>query len=32
MNLGSLHVIGKLKAKNLVHVILNNGIHDSVGG
>ena len=32
MHLGSLAIIGSLKPKNLIHVILNNGSHDSVGG
>ena len=32
MNLGSLVTIGSLKPKNLVHVIYDNGIHESTGG
>jgi len=32
MNLGSLATIGNLKPKNLVHVVLDNHIHDSTGG
>ena len=32
MNLGSLTTIGTLKPKNLVHVIFDNGSHESTGG
>ena len=32
MNLGSLTTIGILKPKNLVHIILDNNIHESTGG
>lgn len=32
MNLGSMTTIGKLKPKNFVHVVLDNGIHESTGG
>ena len=32
MNLGSLVTIGSLKPKNLVHIIYDNGIHESTGG
>jgi len=32
MNLGSLVTIGSLKPKNLVHVIYDNGMHESTGG
>jgi len=32
MHMGSLAIIGQSKAKNLHHIILNNGAHDSVGG
>lgn len=32
MHLGSLAIIGSRKPANLVHVVLNNGAHDSVGG
>ena len=32
MHLGSQAVISSQKATNLIHVILNNGAHDSVGG
>lgn len=32
MHMGALPVIGDLKPKNFIHVLLNNGAHDSVGG
>ena len=32
MHLGSLTVVGTSHAKNLIHIVLNNGAHDSVGG
>ena len=32
MHLGSLPIIGSIKPKNLIHVLLNNGAHESVGG
>ena len=32
MHLGGLSVIGNLAPANLVHVILDNGVHDSTGG
>ncbi len=32
MHMGSMGIIGKQKPKNLVHIILNNGCHESVGG
>lgn len=32
MNLGSLTTIGKLQPKNLIHVIFDNGSHESTGG
>lgn len=32
MNLGSLTTIGKLKPKNLIHIILDNSMHESTGG
>ncbi len=31
MNLGSLTTIGTLKPQNLVHIVLDNGIHESTG-
>lgn len=32
MHTGALSTVGQLRPKNLVHVVLNNGAHDSVGG
>ena len=32
MHLGALPVIGRRQPKNLVHVIINNGAHETVGG
>jgi len=32
MHLGGLAIIGDLKPKNLKHIVINNGAHDSVGG
>lgn len=32
MHLGAMPVLGSLCPKNLVHVVFNNGAHDSVGG
>jgi phosphonopyruvate decarboxylase len=32
MHMGSLATIGTMKPKNLVHVVLNNEAHESVGG
>lgn len=32
MHLGALALIPTLPCRNLVHVLLNNGVHDSVGG
>ena len=32
MNLGSLSTIGKLKPKNLIHLVFDNQSHDSTGG
>lgn len=32
MHMGSLAVIGHQKLPNFVHVLINNGIHESVGG
>lgn len=31
MQMGAMAVIGKAAPKNLVHIVLNNGVHDSVG-
>lgn len=32
MQMGSMPIIGSIKPKNLLHILLNNGAHDSVGG
>ena len=32
MHLGALPIIGSIKPKNFIHVLLNNGAHESVGG
>jgi len=32
MHMGSLAVIGAEQPENLLHVVLNNGVHESVGG
>lgn len=32
MHMGALPIIGASKAANLLHVVLNNGAHESVGG
>lgn len=32
MHLGAMAIIGDLKPKNLLHVLLNNAAHESVGG
>ena len=32
MHMGSMAILGSLKPKNLIHVVLNNGAHESVGG
>jgi phosphonopyruvate decarboxylase len=32
MHLGSLPVTAKLGLPNLIHIVLNNGVHESVGG
>lgn len=32
MHMGSLGVIGHIKPENFIHVVLNNGAHESVGG
>ena len=32
MHMGSLAIIGQSSASNLIHIIFNNGVHDSVGG
>ena len=32
MHMGSLAVIGQKGTSNLIHIVINNGAHDSVGG
>ena len=32
MHMGAMGTIGSTKPKNLIHVVLNNGAHESVGG
>ena len=32
MHMGSMAVIGAAKPKNLIHVVINNGAHETVGG
>ena len=32
MHMGSLAVVGNIKPSNLVHVVINNGAHETVGG
>ena len=32
MHMGSMAVIGNMKPKNLVHIVINNGAHETVGG
>jgi phosphonopyruvate decarboxylase len=32
MHMGSMAIVGSGSAHNLVHVVINNGAHDSVGG
>jgi len=32
MHMGSLAVMGSYKPKNLIHVVINNGAHETVGG
>ena len=32
MHMGALAVIGSLRPKNLIHVVINNGAHETVGG
>ena len=32
MHMGSMAVIGENKPKNLIHVVINNGAHETVGG
>lgn len=32
MHMGSLAVVGNIKPSNLIHVVINNGAHETVGG
>lgn len=32
MHMGAVAVIGSMKPKNIIHVVINNGAHESVGG
>ena len=32
MHMGSMAVIGSIAPKNLVHIVINNGSHETVGG
>ena len=32
MNMGAMAVIGANKPSNLVHIVINNGAHETVGG
>ena len=32
MHMGSMAVVGANKPKNLIHIVINNGAHDTVGG
>lgn len=32
MHMGAAAVIGKIKPQNMVHIVINNGAHESVGG
>jgi phosphonopyruvate decarboxylase len=32
MHMGALPIIGSIKPKNLIHILLNNAAHESVGG
>ena len=32
MHMGAMAVIGAIKPKNIIHVVINNGAHESVGG
>ncbi|WP_297095260.1 phosphonopyruvate decarboxylase [uncultured Draconibacterium sp.] len=32
MHLGAMTTMGKVSPKNLLHIVLNNGVHESVGG
>ena len=32
MHMGAMAVIGQTKPKNLIHIVINNGAHETVGG
>ena len=32
MHMGAMAIIGNMKPENLLHIVINNGVHDSVGG
>ena len=32
MHMGSMAVLGTNKPKNLIHIVINNGAHETVGG
>lgn len=32
MHMGAMAVIGSMKPKNLIHIVINNGAHETVGG
>ena len=32
MHMGSMAVVGSVKPNNLVHIVINNGAHETVGG
>lgn len=32
MHMGAMAVIGSYKSKNLIHIVINNGAHETVGG
>ena len=32
MHMGSMAIIGSMKVRNIIHVLINNGAHESVGG
>ena len=32
MHMGAMAVIGNVKPENMVHIVINNGAHESVGG
>jgi phosphonopyruvate decarboxylase len=32
MHMGALGIVGSSGTKNIIHIVINNGVHDSVGG